>query len=173
MPLLSYDPMEDGTTASANLWNSRISKLHDLVNGNLDAANLANGAVTTSKIADGAVTSAKLNVNMSIDGNGWNVNDYGSYKTYTKRFTGTPNVTLGQTELWNTGIYDLALPVGVNTISDVTVHSSLMTNDRCFVLGSWNDLTSTKLKYAISNWGNFRWPLNSYILDVMLVPLHG
>lgn len=60
MPLLSYDPMEDGQAANANLWNIRLSAIHDLLNGNLDAANLANGAVTTPKLADEAVTSPKI-----------------------------------------------------------------------------------------------------------------
>lgn len=85
MPLLSYDPMEDGESASANLWNVRLSAIHDLLNGNLDAANLANGAVTTPKLADGAVTSAKIAITQYIDDNGWTVNDYGTNKQYSKR----------------------------------------------------------------------------------------
>lgn len=90
MGLLSYDPMEDGEGASANLWNVRLSAIHDLLNGNIDSANLANGAVTTAKIADGAVTSAKIGVVQYVDDNGWTVNDYGTHKQYSKRieFTG-------------------------------------------------------------------------------------
>lgn len=90
MGLLSYDPMEDGEGASANLWNVRLSAIHDLLNGNLDAANLANGAVTTPKLADGAVTSEKMDISQYIDDNGWSVSDYGSHKQYSKRveFTG-------------------------------------------------------------------------------------
>lgn len=90
MPLLSYDPMEDGESASANLWNVRLSAIHDLLNGNLDSANLANGAVTTPKLANGSVTSEKMDLNQYIDDNGWTVNDYGSHKQYSKRveFTG-------------------------------------------------------------------------------------
>lgn len=87
MPLLSYDPMADGNTASANLWNVRLSKIHDLFNGNLDAANLANGAVTTPKIADGAVTSAKIATSKTTDNNGWVVNDLGTFKTWTYTYT--------------------------------------------------------------------------------------
>lgn len=60
MGLLSYDPMEDGEVATGNLWNVRLSAIHDLLNGNLDAANLSNEAVTTPKIAQGAVTYEKL-----------------------------------------------------------------------------------------------------------------
>ena len=60
MGLLSYDPMEDGDVASGNLWNVRLSAIHDLLNGNIDAANLANNAVTTAKIAENAVTYEKL-----------------------------------------------------------------------------------------------------------------
>ena len=67
MPLLSYNPMADGNSASANLWNVRLSAIHDLLNGNLDAANLANGAVTTPKIADGAVTNSKINLVSQFD----------------------------------------------------------------------------------------------------------
>lgn len=60
MGLLSYDPMEDGDVASGNLWNVRLSAIHDLLNGNIDAANLANNAVTTAKIAQNAVSYDKL-----------------------------------------------------------------------------------------------------------------
>ena len=82
MGLLSYDPMEDGESASANLWNVRLSAIHDLLNGNIDAANLANGAVTTPKIADGAVTSDKLDIGYGIDDNGWQVFNFGTNKRY-------------------------------------------------------------------------------------------
>lgn len=94
MPLLSYDPMADGNAASANLWNVRLSKIHDLLNGNLDAANLANGAVTTPKIADGAVTSAKIATSKTTDNNGWVVNDMGTFKTWTYSYTVT-GVSIG------------------------------------------------------------------------------
>lgn len=100
MGLLSYDPMDDGESASANLWNIRLSAIHDLLNGNINAANLANGAVTTPKIADGAVTSAKLDIEYTIDDNGWQVFNFGSNKRYvysavkipggTRNFTGIP-----------------------------------------------------------------------------------
>lgn len=96
MPLLSYDPMEDGNVASANLWNIRLSAIHDLLNGKLDAANLANGAVTTPKLADGAVTSAKIATSKYTDNNGWVVNDMGTFKTYTYTYTIT-NVAVGGT----------------------------------------------------------------------------
>lgn len=85
MGLLAYDPMEDGESASANLWNVRLSAIHDLLNGNIDAANLANNAVTTAKIANGAVTSEKLGFERYEDDNGWMITDLGLVKLATKR----------------------------------------------------------------------------------------
>lgn len=113
MPLLSYDPMEDGNAASANLWNVRLSKIHDLFNGNLDAANLANGAVTTPKIADGAVTSAKLGFTKYTDANGWLVTDLGLVKLATK----ARSFTIPSTANGGIGfvtVADNSAPVGFN-----------------------------------------------------------
>lgn len=117
MPLLSYDPMDDGDVASANLWNVRLSAIHDLLNGNLDAANLANGAVTTPKIADGAVTSAKMSVTVYVDANGWTVKDYGSRKEYYLQYSGstTLNAYAGTT------LTEQLLPEGVASINDVNI----------------------------------------------------
>ncbi len=117
MPLLSYDPMADGDGASANLWNVRLSKIHDLLNGNLDAANLADGAVTTPKIADGAVTSAKIAVNKYIDNNGWSVEDYGSTKNYNYTKSGT--VSLNH-QSWTT-LFTIPLPVGKTNVNQLFV----------------------------------------------------
>jgi len=120
MPLLSYDPMEDGNGASANLWNVRLSAIHDLINGNLDAANLANGAVTTAKIADGAVTSAKISTSKTTDDNGWVVNDLGTFKTYTYTYTITNIVINGLIRKDN--LPTIQPPQGVNR--DSLVYSS-------------------------------------------------
>lgn len=60
MGLLSYEQIEDGYSASGNLWNSRFAPLYDEINGNLDAQNLKNNAVTEPKIATGSVTASKL-----------------------------------------------------------------------------------------------------------------
>lgn len=169
MPLLSYDPMEDGDGASANLWNVRLSAIHDLLNGNLDAANLANGAVTTPKIADGAVTSSKLDIDISVDDNGWTVKDLGSHKVYTKRFTGSPNTAIAHDGNYN--ILDLALPVGLTNLSTVSIQTTLTANDRCFIIGGWNAPTSTKLQFSISNFVGVTVTLSSYIIDVKLEPL--
>jgi hypothetical protein len=58
--LLTYTQIEDGFSATANLWNSRFAPLYDEINGNLDSSNLANDAVTEAKIAAEAVTASKL-----------------------------------------------------------------------------------------------------------------
>jgi hypothetical protein len=49
-----------GNKIRAAEMNSNLDTLYNLVNGNLDAANLAANAVNTSEIADDAVTPAKL-----------------------------------------------------------------------------------------------------------------
>lgn len=112
MPLLSYDPMADGNTASANLWNVRLSKIHDLLNGNLDAANLADGAVTTPKIADGAVTNSKLALVSQFDNSGSYikfgnfciqygttlVSNSGTNIVFAVPFTSTPGVVCTETD---------------------------------------------------------------------------
>lgn len=74
MGLITYEQIEDGFSATANLWNSRFSKIYDLVNGNLDAQNLKNSAVTEPKIASEAVTASKIGPGAVIPskvGNTW------------------------------------------------------------------------------------------------------
>lgn len=122
MGLLSYDPMEDGEEASANLWNVRLSAIHDLLNGNIDAANLANGAVTSAKIADGAVTSAKMDVDKYIDDNGWTVEDYGSTKNYSIRKTGVANLPH---QTW-VKVVDMPLPQGIASIDSIYISMATM-----------------------------------------------
>ena len=115
MGLLSYDPMEDGENASANLWNVRLSAIHDLLNGNIDAANLANNAVTTAKIADGAVTSEKLGFVTYEDANGWTITDIGLVKLATKRRTFTiPSYAQGSGGWTNLDTGMELAPVGFN-----------------------------------------------------------
>lgn len=87
MPLLSYDNLEDGFDATANIFNQRFGKIHDLLNGNLDAANLANQAVTTPKIADHSIVSSKLGFQQYVDDNGWLITDLGLVKLATKHRT--------------------------------------------------------------------------------------
>ena len=84
MGLITYTNIEDGQTADANKFNQRFGAIIDAVNGNLDSQNLANGAVTEPKIATGAVTSDKIDIDKYIDDNGWTVQDFGTYKTYTR-----------------------------------------------------------------------------------------
>ena len=85
MPLLNYEEIEDGSSGSASLWNTRFGRIHDLLNGKLNQANLANSAVTTAKIANGAVTTEKLGLEQIIDANGWSVTDLGLVKLAMKR----------------------------------------------------------------------------------------
>ena len=60
MGLLSYEQIEDGFSATANLWNSRFAPLYDEINGNLDTQNLKNEAVTEPKLGPLAVTAPKI-----------------------------------------------------------------------------------------------------------------
>lgn len=60
MGLIQYEQIENGFSATANLWNERFSKVYDLVNGNLDAQNLKNKAVTEAKLDDESVTAPKI-----------------------------------------------------------------------------------------------------------------
>lgn len=87
MPLLTYEEIENGNSGSASLWNTRFGRIHDLLNGKLDQANLANSAVTEAKIANGAVTSQKLGFEKYTDDNGWLITDLGLVKLATKKRT--------------------------------------------------------------------------------------
>lgn len=142
MPLLSYDPMADGNTASANLWNVRLSKIHDLLNGNLDAANLADGAVTTPKIADGAVTSPKLNLNSGIDDNGWSYYSLGNYKYYVKSqsWNDTPAGQLA-TGAYRYGIGSMLMPVGVDKNSTFWMGCTYTSGIQHMLKPYWLDTT--------------------------------
>lgn len=169
MPKLGYDPMEDGNTASANLWNVRLSAIHDLLNGNLDAANLANGAVTTPKIADGAVTSSKLDINRYTDDNGWNVTDHGSYKEWSTVITGTPNqlIQSGGCGDFITKIF----PIGIVNRNDINVTFTLTANDRVFVLSDETPQTGgTSLVMRISNWYGSAVTLSKYMIEIQIKP---
>lgn len=55
----------NGTVADAIEVNAVVDVLYNLVNGNLDSANLANNAVGTNEIANAAVTFAKLNTDVT------------------------------------------------------------------------------------------------------------
>lgn len=128
MPLLSYENLEDGFTASANIFNERFGKIHDLLNGNLDSANLKNGAVTTAKLASQSVTSDKLFVNRYYDDAGWLVSDYGGYKRYTR--TGSINIT--QNGLYGYYFTGIQFPAGC-TFADI-VGSHVAAQDQAIVI---------------------------------------
>lgn len=84
MGLITYEQIEDGYDASANVFNRRFGKIHDLLNGNIDQANIKNNSITRDKIAAGAVTSDKMEMTVYIDDNGWTVTDFGNVKQYSK-----------------------------------------------------------------------------------------
>ena len=62
MGLLTYEQIEDGFDATANLWNSRFAPLYDELNGKLNTQNLATKAVEERNIATKAVTANKIGV---------------------------------------------------------------------------------------------------------------
>ena len=66
MPILNIPDIISNTKAAANDINSRIAKIVDVLNGNLDSANIANNAITRGKIATEAVTQD----NIDWDGQG-------------------------------------------------------------------------------------------------------
>ena len=111
MGLITYEQIEDGFSATANLWNSRFSKVYDLVNGNLDSQNLANNAVTEPKIASEAVTAPKLapgSVLPSKVGSTWVGKTAGKSNVTTSYFTAfNKTITLDEAAyiyvLWTAG----------------------------------------------------------------------
>lgn len=55
MPILPYVNIEDDVPATGNLWNSRFAALHNLVNGNLDGANIKLGSISQAHLADNSI----------------------------------------------------------------------------------------------------------------------
>lgn len=84
MGLISYTQIEDGQEASANSLNVRFGKIHEEINGKLDASNIKDNAITGDKIANGAIDKNKLDIKQYIDDNGWTVTDMGGIKTYNR-----------------------------------------------------------------------------------------
>ena len=60
MSLINFAPIQDGDTATDDLFNTRFAALVNLVNGGLDADNIKDNSISTSKIVDGAVTTVKI-----------------------------------------------------------------------------------------------------------------
>lgn len=110
MSLINYIDIEDGDDANANVLNTRFAQIIKEINGNIDSQNIKNGSVTTPKIANGAVTSEKLDVARYIDDNGWQVADYGAFKTYQREILVTNRVIPGGGTRATVG--DFAPPVG-------------------------------------------------------------
>lgn len=120
MSLISYTQLEDGEDASANALNIRFGQIVDEINGNIDSTNLANQAVTRAKIANGAIDSSKMATDRYIDDNGWTVQDFGTFKTYTKSTTrSSTTINQGQRIEWA----NLVPPVG-RTRENVTFTAS-------------------------------------------------
>ena len=136
MGLINYEQLEDNTPAVANGLNERFGRLHDVINGNIDAANMENEAVTTPKIADRAVTSAKLGFEKKIDDNGWLITDLGLVKLATKKrnFTvgPTPAHALATQVTWDDDAKNA--PVGFNPNSPYSVNYSvsMQTNEAAY-----------------------------------------
>lgn len=85
MGLITIEQIEDGTDASANGLNERFGIIADLLNGNIEAANMKNEAVTREKIAAGAVTSDKLDLERDVDERGWEYFTLGKFRIYVKK----------------------------------------------------------------------------------------
>lgn len=89
MGLINYTQLEDGFTASANLWNERFGQIIDVLNGGVDAENLSLLSVGTEHLQTGSVTSEKLGFTQTTDDNGWLITDLGLVKLATKHRTFT------------------------------------------------------------------------------------
>lgn len=139
MPLLTYEEIADDADATANVWNVRYGRIHDLLNGRLDQANLANGAVTTAKLANGAVTSAKLGLSQIIDENGWSITDLGLVKLAMKRkdFTLPATAVNGSSfSVFAEGVNNL--PVGFDEEGQYNVIHTPYMRGNVHAVGPWD-----------------------------------
>lgn len=140
MGLITYEQIEDGYDASANVFNRRFGKIHDLLNGNIDSANLATGAVHRRNIATGAISSDKLGFEQYTDDNGWLITDLGLVKLATKHRTfKIPKYAQGAGGYvtFDTGM--AANPVGFNEAGNYNViHQPYMTNLTNEASGNWS-----------------------------------
>lgn len=84
MSTISISLPSDGSTADVSDYNTPLTTIANVINGNLDANNLATNAVSTAKIQDGAVTNAKLSTTAGQPGGAW--------ATWTPTWT---NLTIG------------------------------------------------------------------------------
>ena len=109
MGLIQFEQFEDGVDATANLFNEQIAKIYNEFDGNIESENLKNGAVTSAKIATGAVTSDKISTSKYTDDNGWLVQDFGTFKMYSRKATVT-NITLAEGE--RNGVATVVAPIG-------------------------------------------------------------
>ena len=108
MGLISFDPLEDGTPATANKFNQLFAKIIDTINGKLSSENLASDAVTAAKIASGAVTNEKLALTSAFANSGnairfgnfllqWGVTSVanaGTTITFAQPFASAPTITV-------------------------------------------------------------------------------
>lgn len=107
MGLLNLTNLEDGFTASANIFNERFGAIADVLNGNIDTANLAQYAVTREKLAPQSVTTDKLSLDSTVNANGsyikmgnfliqWGVTQVastGTWVSFPTSFSSVPTVT--------------------------------------------------------------------------------
>ena len=130
MGLLTYTNMEDGVSASANLWNTRFGAIIDTINGNLDTDNLAMYAVHESNIAPEAVTSSKIAEGAILPshvGNTWvgrtDTKSPVANSTYFTIFNKT--ITLSEASY----IYALVTASGTGYVSNVDPGVRILVND--------------------------------------------
>lgn len=112
---------------------------------------LPNTTVLTENLAPGAVTSEKLAPAKSVDGNGWTVYDYGTWKKYMKRVT--YSVTVANNAYNNNVASSANLPTGMSTLGTRFLLASSTgngLNDSSHGLGNHNTV-STSVNYAIKN----------------------
>lgn len=93
-----------------------------LVHADQDGTLKAGAVDEAAVLADDVVTSAKLNPTRSTDANGWTVYDYGTWKEYSRLFTGL-TVTSVAAQAAATALSSQTMPVGV---APNTLHFSFM-----------------------------------------------
>lgn len=154
---VQIDPIQVGDAASPNLWNSRLGKITEAINGNIDSDNLKDNGVTREKLAAGSVSSDKLDVDKYIDDNGWTVIDFGSTKTYRLQVSGTINIGA------NTGfqLLELLLPQGITNLDTVFFNWSARQQSQEVIYTIFPD-PNKKDKILVRAWSTVGVPINNH-----------
>lgn len=132
MGTISVSLPADGTGADVADYNTPITTIVNVINGNIDSNNLADGAVTAAKIADGAITPAKL----TLGSCSYAANNGGTIQTNTT--TSYVDVTSMSASITTNGgalSMSLSLPAYV---SGAEFHGSLQINGVDYVLVDTN-----------------------------------